>query len=215
MPKRWRSGPVSLVATMPPIVAASNALSTGSHCPCSASWRFSSRERHAGLDGGGQVAVAMDEQCDRASPCRRPDRRDRGAAPPELRAAAAEHGELSIARGGRERSARAPRRLLGLAQRCARHRRHRSRRRRACPGSNGLATRSSEPLAEPGALRPDARDTGRALRRTAAASAAPCPDCRGAADRARRAPTASRRGRRRENIAACSPSCRRRRRARR
>ena len=92
---------------MPPIVAASKALSIGSHWPCRASSRLNCASVTPACDGGRQVAVAMDQQRVELRCADDQIDRRRRPAPSELRSAAAEHGDLSIARRGLKRRRRA------------------------------------------------------------------------------------------------------------
>ena len=183
VPKRWRSGPAVVGGERcRRSVAPANALSTGSHCPCARQRGVEVAQRHAGADRRGQVAVAVDEQV--AEQTRRGQhqidaRRPAGPSPacvPPPRITVVDRRPAAVGeRGGAGRGASS-----GSATRPRHH---------AVDGVAGRARsaivrrRSSEALGEPGAARRDAGDTGRAPRRTAAASAAPCRDCRGAADR--------------------------------
>ena len=64
MPKRWRKGPASLVATSPPIVVPGNGLSTASHCPLRAEVGVEIGQPDAGSDRGRQIAVPVQERRD-------------------------------------------------------------------------------------------------------------------------------------------------------
>ena len=158
LPNRWRRGPLSLVATMPPIVARSpNGGSSGSHCRSRASAAFTSRSvAPAGAVATRSPAYAPAARVSRADGRSIRSARARSHAPAELRPASVRRPSAmpAVAAAGASIAA-----AVAASMRLE------------IVGSAGHQNRSARPAASTGML----RGTARAPRRTAAASGSTLP----------------------------------------
>ena len=145
---------------MPPIVAPSNARSSGSHCPLRRELALSRASVHPGLDRGRQIAVRVDERDRQRRSCSTQVdgagvRPQRSLVPPPRMTV----GSCSRDAARQRRGQAAP--VVGLDD--ERGRRHAIDRRRLEPCQlceSPVVRRSSEPLGEPGRFDRDAARYG-------------------------------------------------------
>ena len=205
VPNRWRCGPLSLVASSPPIVARSGERRIERQ-PLAVRRELLVQvvQPDAGLDRRREIAGLVREHAVQPRHVDQDVDRARAGAPRHLRAAARGSPTDSRSLAGPLRAWPPP--PGGLRRRRSRPARHRRRcrardRRRGCRAAWPEAIRSAGIDHQKRSPSPS-RSTGWARygpapRRTAAGSGRPCRDCRGPADRRRRAPAASAPGRRR------------------